>query len=759
MPPMNKITDPRHSVRALLDAQTAKGRHTLRQAKDRLARHLISIGGTFVIFAVVLIFFYLLSVVMPIFKSAHIDAVAAPSATTTPALLLTLDEYGEISGHYHVDGRVEFRAVSDGHVVLQERLTLPDGAAVTSAAQLDRSSGRIALGLSNGQVLLVVQSFSLKYDQKGVRSIQPILTHAFGDEPVTVDDEQRALMHLAGSSSDDEIKLVAQVDAKHWVARRFALEEDMMEETLTLTADDAQSISTEYASIRGVIDPTGQWIYLGAENGRVETWRWKDEELSPQQALYVTEKNAKLTDMKLLLGGISLLVGDERGGITQWFRVRDERNEFHLETARRFQLGDSAITHIVPEQRRKGFVATNAHNELGVFYTTSERQLLHTTLSAPLAQVELNARATRLFGLAADGQVQHFHIDNEHPEISWSALWNKVWYESYDKPTYTWQSSAGTDDFEAKMSLVPLAFGTMKAAFYAMLVALPIGIFGAMYTAFFMSTAMRGMVKPMVEIMAALPSVILGFLAGLWLAPAVEENLPGTLMILLALPLAIIAFGWLWQHMPKSVRHRVPEGWHAALLLPIILLVGWACFALSPGVETVFFAGDAPRFLSETLHINYEQRNSFIVGIAMGFAVIPSVFSIAEDAVFGVPKSLVNGSLALGASPWQTMVRVVLPTASPGIFSAVMIGLGRAVGETMIVLMATGNTPIMEANIFEGLRSLSANIAVEMPEAEVGSSHYRILFVSALVLFAFTLIFNTIAEVVRARLRRKYGSL
>jgi phosphate transport system permease protein len=135
------------------------------------------------------------------------------------------------------------------------------------------------------------------------------------------------------------------------------------------------------------------------------------------------------------------------------------------------------------------------------------------------------------------------------------------------------------------------------------------------------------------------------------------------------------------------------------------------------------------------------------------------VFSIAEDAVFGVPKSLVNGSLALGASPWQTMERVILPTASPGIFSAVMIGLGRAVGETMIVLMATGNTPIMEANIFEGLRSLSANIAVEMPEAEVGSSHYRILFVSALVLFAFTLVFNTIAEVVRARLRRKYGSL
>jgi len=124
-----------------------------------------------------------------------------------------------------------------------------------------------------------------------------------------------------------------------------------------------------------------------------------------------------------------------------------------------------------------------------------------------------------------------------------------------------------------------------------------------------------------------------------------------------------------------------------------------------------------------------------------------------------VPKHLSNGSLALGASQWQTLTRVVIPTASPGIFSALMIGLGRAVGETMIVLMATGNTPIMDMNIFEGFRTLSANIAVEMPESEVGSSHYRVLFLAAFVLFLFTFVFNTIAEIVRQRLRNKYGSL
>jgi phosphate transport system permease protein len=101
----------------------------------------------------------------------------------------------------------------------------------------------------------------------------------------------------------------------------------------------------------------------------------------------------------------------------------------------------------------------------------------------------------------------------------------------------------------------------------------------------------------------------------------------------------------------------------------------------------------------------------------------------------------------------------VLPTASPGIFSALMIGLGRAVGETMIVLMAAGNTPIMDFNIFEGLRTLSANIAVEMPESETGSSHFRLLFLSGLVLFVFTFALNSTAEMVRQHLRAKYSSL
>ncbi len=149
------------------------------------------------------------------------------------------------------------------------------------------------------------------------------------------------------------------------------------------------------------------------------------------------------------------------------------------------------------------------------------------------------------------------------------------------------------------------------------------------------------------------------------------------------------------------------------------------------------------------------QRNALVVGVVMGFAIIPIIYTISEDALSAVPEHLRAASLGAGATPWQTAVRVIVPPAISGLFSAMMIGLGRAVGETMIVLMAAGNTPVMEWNIFNGFRTLSANIAVELPEAVQNSTHYRTLFLAALTLFIMTFILNTAAEAVRLRFRKK----
>ncbi|MFT6207195.1 MAG: phosphate transport system permease protein, partial [Colwellia sp.] len=377
------------------------------------------------------------------------------------------------------------------------------------------------------------------------------------------------------------------------------------------------------------------------------------------------------------------------------------------------------------------------------------------------AEPSVFAISPRADGLVVidENQLKIFSVENEHPEVTWSALWEEVWYEGYPEPEYIWQSTSGSDDFEGKFSLVPITFGTMKAAMYAMLFAVPIALSAAIYTAYFMTPGMRRKVKPTIELMEALPTVILGFLAGLWLAPIIENYLPAIAMLLIMLPLSVFVTAFAWHKLPKDMKNIIPETWAPIILLPVLLIAGGSAFLLSPFFETLFFGGDVRQYITNDLGIDFDQRNSLVVGLAMGFAVIPTIFSMAEDAIFSVPKHLTSGSLALGATQWQTLAKVVLLTASPGIFSAVMMGLGRAVGETMIVLMATGNTPILDWSIFQGMRTLAANIAVEMPESEVGSSHYRILFLAAFVLFVFTFIFNTFAELIRQRLREKYSSL
>lgn len=200
-----------------------------------------------------------------------------------------------------------------------------------------------------------------------------------------------------------------------------------------------------------------------------------------------------------------------------------------------------------------------------------------------------------------------------------------------------------------------------------------------------------------------------------------------------------------------------------------MLIVCYLCWHLGPVLERLLFVvtdpttgakiADFRRWWPQVTGARFEQRNSLVVGFMMGFAVIPIIFTIAEDALSSVPPALKSGSLALGASRWQTAIRIILPTASAGIFSALMIGLGRAVGETMIVLMATGNTPIMDLNIFSGMRTLSANIAVELPEAPQYGTLYRTLFLGAMVLFVMTFIVNTLAEILRQHLRQRYRTV
>ena len=735
---------------------TASAYRKWRQIKDGIATTTITAGGISVLFAILLIFFYLLYEIMPLFQSASIKA-DSQFKTTTPAaaLYLAMEEQAEVGFRLARDGEAAFFQLSDGALLSASQLPL-GGAEILSFALESEESRLFALGLTDGNVLIAKHDYRISYPNDK-RVITPELRFPYGDKAFLL-SEGRALEQVAISDSDDALLIIA-VSNGNLLGRRWVKEEDFLSEEVTLSEEDVLLPSLDIVPSKVLIGPGQQWLYVLAADGGFRLIDLKKQTITDRGYLF---DNGKLSQARFLLGGISLLVASDHGSIGQWFVVRDKERDsgYKLQAVRDFDIPNGGVAAIATEHRRKGFASINSAGQLDLFYTTSHRRLLRKDLDiGQVSMMAISPRADKLLVENVDGGLASFTLHNEHPELSWSALWSKVWYESYPEPDYVWQSSASSNDFEAKYSFAPLAFGTLKAAFYAMLIAAPLAICGAIYTAYFMAPALRKKTKPLIELMEALPTVILGFLAGLWLAPFIEKNLPAVFSLFLLLPVGILLFAWLWSQLPATVRRYIPDGWHPVLLVPIVLAVVIGCVEMSAPLERLFFDGDMRAWLTNDIGVSFDQRNALVVGIAMGFAVIPTIFSIAEDAIFSVPKHLSYGSLALGATPWQSLVGVVMPTASPGIFSALMIGMGRAVGETMIVLMATGNTPIMDANIFEGMRTLAANIAVEIGETEVDSSHYRVLFLAAFVLFMFTFVVNTIAETVRQRLRMRYGNL
>jgi len=259
-------------------------------------------------------------------------------------------------------------------------------------------------------------------------------------------------------------------------------------------------------------------------------------------------------------------------------------------------------------------------------------------------------------------------------EVTFEKMLTKQSFREGRPEKWAWQP---VSDYP-RYSLMPLFLGTLKAAIIAMLFAAPLGVGAAVYSSEFANKRMREIIKPTIELLAGIPSVVLGFFALIILATFLQN-----------------LFGYTFR------------------------------------------------------------LNSVNAGIALGLAVIPIVFTVAEDAMTTVPQSLRDAAIALGANQWQISFTVVLPAALPGIAAGIVLGFGRAIGETMIVLMASGNAAIISTSFLDSVRTFSATIAAELAEVVFGSAHYTVLFLIGSLLFVFTFVINLGGDIVLNRIKSK----
>jgi phosphate transport system permease protein len=726
---------------------------------DRLATGVITFGGIFIIVCVLFIFVFIFEEALPLFRGARSSKLgtltlageAAKGAPVGAPLAMGVDEYQKYL--YAVDrgASVSLYRIQDASLVRRLPVTGLEGATVTAAFR-GLSGDSIAIGTADGRAALVQMRFRPVFEGQTLKDLAWELRVK---RVMEVDPQHRPLWDVASLvTPEGELQLAAVVGDDEIVLARVA----DAGEGETPPAPALETLRTRSGEKVSHVRLGRSALVAGTEAGQLYFWELSGSESRLTDVSKVSA--APLTAVEFGLGGNSVIVGDQSGGLSGWFRARaGSEGDLAMVKAHEFEPQGAPIVSIGSSTRERSFVTGAADGSIVVRHLTSERTLLRfPKTGAPADAVLVAPRADGLL-VRSGARIDRYSLENPHPEFSWRALFGKVWYEGYHAPDYVWQSTGATDDFEPKLSLVPLVFGTIKATLYALVFAMPLAVFGALYTSQFVHPRIKARVKPTVEIMAALPSVVIGFIAGLWLASRVESNLVPVLLLIVFLPLFGTSGVLLWDRLPYGLRRSLRPGTEIALIVPLLLLGGFLAFRAGPWLEAVVFHADVKAWLGSTLGLVYDQRNSIVVGLAMGFAVIPIIFTISEDAFSSVPQHLTAASLAVGASRWQTATRVVLPTASPGIFSAVMVGFGRAVGETMIVLMATGNTPVLDWSPLNGMRTLSANIAVEVPEAPHGGTLYRVLFLSACVLFLMTFLVNTVAELVRQRLREKYRAI
>lgn len=869
---------------------THRGGHGLTRLVDRIAELVITVGGLTVLAAMVGICAFLIQSAAPLLASGTVaDAasgrVVAESAGPIGAAMLTPRD-GEVVMPCR-DGTLCAMGF-DGTVFPG----VPFSTGPVTAWASDVVTGRVAAARADGVVVVASVDQVWKPVDPGVAAgLAPNLA-AGGAVPL---DGLAASPQVSGSPGArlvctepgvyrlwdlqfegvfevpvpvgvDQVAVHVESARRTWVAASGPGGEGGVGETVLLRIDRSRALGREAGAAdvtRIALDDSmlkvvgrPDWLLLCGDGPRVVgVWRdgslrhWAQAEdpalWSIVESRRATPEGVAVTAACMEIGSRTVLIGDESGSL-RGFAIAPTglAGGVGLVLRHERETGEQAITVLRPAGRDRTVAVGHADGAAELVNTTSGKVVARTPPTGDaVADLAVDGSLRELVVLHTGGNAAAYDIDPGHPEASVRSLLGRVHYEGYPGPRFVYQSTGGPGT-EPKFSIMPLIFGTLKATLVAMLLSAPIAVLAALYTSEFLHPGVRRVVKPAIELMASLPSVVLGFVAAALVAPWLRDHLAGAMLAFTAAPAGVVLLSAVWRLVPERAARRVGTlpriviaacglglsiaagVWLAGVIEPAMFALGdgqpgdarrwldaeagaswpgWMLLLCPPGVlgamsldarmlggfwrrhsgrpgviegvrqigraAGIIFAGVAMAALlaaalsavgmdpRDSVFGAFNQLNALVVGVVMGFAVAPIIYTISEDAMQSVPGTLRSASLAAGATPWQTAIKVVLPVAGPGVFSACMIGLGRAVGETMIVLMAAGGTPEMSANIFSGFRTLAANIAVELPEAPRGETHYRVLFLCGLVLFAMTLVVNTTAEIVRQRFRKRSAGL
>ncbi|GGD66000.1 ABC transporter permease subunit [Lacimicrobium alkaliphilum] len=693
--------------------------HKGRAWRDKMAGRIITVGGLTVLVTLAVLIWHLLYVTSPLLLTPSLKSVNSWSVPQNEQLLLLED----VSAGRTVLSMAEdcqlnlYQAKAPRSSDMELLKTLPQSCQVSTRA-LHHGGERYLFQLGGDGLIRMERLIRVAQRIERMQELSFLVKPALPE----------VIQHWQVALSQRWLTVAIQSDQQwhiHWVSRDRPLD------NFTQELD---------GSGRLLLLPSVKSALWYEDNQAVFTSPDSSQRIVTQQPI---ETVTAFPDHK------AVLIGLEGGEVQKWSSF-NQQGQFVYQQI-----------YTLPEQVSIRQMQMFSGKDLGVILSHEQELLLFLGSTGEILQRHTLDKPARGFFLSGNklfvhhnSSIEQWHIDHASSIVSFESLWEKVWYHGYEEPDYIWQSTTSADTAQAKYSLVPLVVGSLKAALFALMVAIPLALGAAIYTAYFVPDSLRSWLKPGIEMLEAVPSVVIGFIAAIWLVPVVEHHMLAIVLFLWGLPVGLIISAFLQKPVSRWFSLKWQSGWELIMAVPLVLLIAWLAFESGGSLQQWLW----PQGWFTDSH-TYSSKNALVVALALGLAIVPSIYSLAEDAIYEVPSHLRQASFALGATRAQTLRYVVLVAAYPGIFSSVMLGLSRAFGETMIVLMVTGNTPVADWDPFSGLRALTANIAIELPEAEVNSIHYRILFFTALLLFAFTFVINTLAELIRGRLRRHYQNV